>query len=159
LQSYGQKDPLVEYKREAFEMFRELLSAVEANVARTIFKVEVQAAPAPQLVEKRPLEYDKPDPDRVGDYDSKELEKIEEEVEENPKSKARNSKQIENSNDQISNNSGVTTTIREPGGKTIHDRMMASSGPQGTIKSGKKVGRNEPCPCGSGKKYKKCCGR
>ena len=162
LQSYGQKDPLVEYKREAFEMFRELLSAVEANVARTIFKVEVQTAPVPQPVERRPLEYDKPDPDRVGDYNTEELKdiKTEEQFDEKAKIQNPNIKQNPNINDQTSDQaSGVTTTIREPGGRTIHDRMMASSGPQGTVKSGKKVGRNEPCPCGSGKKYKKCCGR
>jgi preprotein translocase subunit SecA len=51
------------------------------------------------------------------------------------------------------------------GGKTVEGRGAAGGGPaerqqQSTVKrEARKVGRNEPCPCGSGKKYKKCCGR
>ena len=174
LQSYGQKDPLVEYKREAFEMFQRLLATIEANVARTIFKVEVQAAPAPQPVERRPLEYKAPDPDNVGNLDD-EVKELEKEATKLPQNfSTEGTRHKEQSSDGTvkqpaslagGSSSGVTTTIREPGGKTIHDRMMASSGDQGTIKSGKKVGRNEPCPCGATKpdgrpvKYKHCCGR
>ena len=158
LRSYGQRDPLVEYKREAYEMFQRLLSSVEAGIAKTIFKVEIQSTPALPSVERRPLEYQAPNPDTVGDTTTEELKGLSTPLETDfPRSFA--DAQDDGANNYSSNNSGVTTTIREPGGKTIHDRMMASSGPQGTIKSGAKVGRNEPCPCGSGKKYKKCCGR
>jgi len=174
LRGYGQRDPLVEYKGEAYKMFQGLLGAIEANVARTILRMEIQAAPRPVPVERRPLEYGAPNPDTVGDItknDERELEEVADvenhksqitPVSADGQAEVGNHKQIPNSNGQTSEsnvNSGVTTTIREPGGKTIHDRMMDSSGPQGTIRTGKKVGRNEPCPCGSGKKYKKCCGK
>jgi preprotein translocase subunit SecA len=51
----------------------------------------------------------------------------------------------------------VTTSIRQKG-KTVFDRMTESSGPKSQVKNNQKVGRNDPCPCGSGKKYKKCHG-
>jgi len=159
LRGYGQRDPLVEYKGEAYTMFKALLGAVEANVSRTIFRIQIQTAPQP-VVEHRPLEYGAPNPDVVGDITKEDERELEEMADKNPKSEILNPKQIQNTKFENPNlGSGVTTTIREPGGKTIHDRMMDSSGPQGTVRTGKKVGRNEKCPCGSGKKYKKCCGR
>jgi uncharacterized protein YecA (UPF0149 family) len=53
----------------------------------------------------------------------------------------------------------VTTTIRQKG-KSVYEKMGEyQSGPKSQAKAGDKVGRNDPCPCGSGKKYKKCCGK
>ena len=89
LRAYGQRDPLVEYKVEAANMFDELLAAIQHDVARTIFLVSLnRQQPAPA----RPR--------------------------------------------------GVVTNRGAPAGK-----------------GAKKVGRNDPCSCGSGKKYKFCCGR
>jgi preprotein translocase subunit SecA len=93
LRGYGQKDPLVEYKKESYRMFQSLLGAIEDNVISTIFKIQVVKKV------KSPME-----------------------------------------------NKNISTT----GG----DESSTSSAPQVKLK---KVGRNDPCPCGSGKKYKKCC--
>ena len=154
LRGYGQRDPLVEYKQEAHKMFQELLSSIETNIAHTIFKIQVQAPPT-QPIKRRPLEYHKPNEDDVGG-----LTDEAEELHQNDKSQMTNDKQNVNAeNSKPEKASGATTVIREPGGRSIHDRMMDSAGSQGTIKSNKKVGRNVPCPCGSGKKYKKCCGK
>jgi len=147
LRGYGQRDPLVEYKQEAYRLFQTLLKTIEINIAKTIFKVEVSVPAAP--VQKQPLEYQSPNPDRIGDIDA-------------GKSEIRNPKSETNSNSQISNvqnESNVTTVIRQKG-KSVFERMSESQGAMPTIKNSRaKVGRNDPCPCGSGKKYKKCCGR
>jgi preprotein translocase subunit SecA len=129
----------VEYKKEGYEQFQQLLSAIESSLARMIFKVEVQVAPTAPI--RRPLEYTAPNPDEVGD--------IEEDIEEIVS---------DNRNQDPDNSKNASVTIRKAG-KTVFDRMQSSAGTQHTIKSDKKVGRNDPCPCGSGKKYKKCCGR
>ena len=102
LRAYGQRDPLVEYKNEGRQLFRDLLFNFEAQVATIILKIQ---------------------PPRI----STNIE-------------ARNPKQAQNPNDQNSKqfrNSDFGFRISQSG----------------------KIGRNDPCPCGSGKKYKKCHGR
>ncbi|MCL5410553.1 MAG: preprotein translocase subunit SecA [Patescibacteria group bacterium] len=156
LRGYGQRDPLVEYKQEAYGLFQSLLRNVESSVARTIFKVEVQM-PAVTTVRRKPLEYKAPDPDRVGDS-----EVTNNKLQDTNKSQITNLKSQINSNSQTSNNKNntdVTTTIRQKG-KSVYEKMGEyQSGPKSQVKTGNKVGRNDPCPCGSGKKYKKCCGK
>ena len=160
LRGYAQTDPLVAYKKEAYRLFQDLLSAIKSGVVRSIYRIEIQAMPTgrqaqpqPQPTgEERPLEYQAPDSDRLGDVGEEPDEKrkpVEEKSERDTKT-------------------GVTTTIRQAmptgrqAGKTVFERMEeggSGGGGNQTIRVGKKVGRNDPCPCGSGKKYKKCCGR
>jgi len=145
LRGYGQRDPLVEYKQEAYLLFQSLLKTIESNVAKTILKVEVQLPPT-QPITRRPLEYKAPDPDQIGDPGS-------------AVSSQQSAGKQPTANSQPQTSSDVTTVIREKG-KSVFDRMAeGQSGPHSQIKSNKKVGRNDPCPCGSGKKYKKCCGK
>ncbi|OQA28723.1 MAG: preprotein translocase subunit SecA [Chloroflexi bacterium ADurb.Bin344] len=170
LRGYGQRDPLVEYKAEAYRLFEGLIAAIESSVARVIYKVEVQVQPTAPIV-RRPLEYHAPDPDTVGNTSTEELENLKTDgqgysgAEGRGKELAVNSNRLsdglktDNRQPTTDNRSGVTTTIRGPKERSVHERMMESAGKQHTIKSTKKVGRNDPCPCGSGKKYKKCCGR
>ena len=107
LAGYGQRDPLVEFKREAHDMYQQLTEHIRQNVVRRIFHVTLapQAVPTPQpprqTVQSGPAK-ETPDPRRGG------------------------------------------------GGA---GRRSAS-----TASVSRKVGRNDPCPCGSGKKYKKCHG-
>ena len=141
LQGYGQKDPLVEYKQAAFRMFEGLLKTIESNVARTIFKVEVAASQAPPIANLKEAEYSEPDADKIGGF--------EQEV---------NDKRLKTN----ANNSSIEKVTQSMGaGKTVYDRMQetAKTGPASQVKGTKKVGRNDPCPCGSGKKYKKCHGK
>ena len=154
LRGYGQRDPLVEYKQEAYKMFQSLLKNIELNVARTIYKVEVQVQPTAPI-RRAPLEYKAPDPDSIGTI-------------EQDKSETNLSADRQDSNDQnpnAQNSADVTTTIREKG-KTVYERMAeAHSGSASTVKSADKVGRNDPCPCGAVKsdgrpiKYKNCHGK
>jgi preprotein translocase subunit SecA len=101
LRGYGQRDPLTEYKREAYDLFEEMVDRVRTTVTELLFKMQV-APEAPPPPAPRPV----------------------------PAPRAA---------------SGVTRSRGAP------ERR-----PEGA-RSGQKVGRNEPCPCGSGKKYKKCC--
>ena len=94
LRSYGQKNPVVEYRIEGFDMFDAMVAAICEDTVRMLFTVKIQKNEEP---------------------------KREEVLKANPVK---------------------TDTSLKTGGRTV----------------GKKVGRNDPCPCGSGKKYKKCCG-
>ncbi|MGI6488891.1 MAG: preprotein translocase subunit SecA [Syntrophomonadaceae bacterium] len=90
LRAYGQRDPLVEYKFEAYNAFEDMVNSIKEDMVRYIFRVRVVAQPEQRaMVENR----------------------------------------------------GEEEKARKP------------------VRVGKKIGRNDPCPCGSGKKYKKCCGR
>jgi preprotein translocase subunit SecA len=112
LRSYGQLDPLVEYKREAYDMFEGLLARVDEETVSKIFRVHVgREAPTP-----RPAEVQELHP---------ELEAL--------AARARQPREA------------YANTPEAPQAQTV-------------VRKGPKVGRNDPCPGGSGKKYKKCCG-
>lgn len=98
LRAYGQKDPLVEYKFEAYDMFEAMNEAIQDDVVRYIYHVNVITQP------------------QVDD-------------------------RLENASTNNPNVDGTDENQKLP------------------AESGEEVGRNEPCPCGSGKKYKNCCGK
>lgn len=118
LRAYGQRDPLIEFKSEAFRVFDEMMVAIKTEICHNVF---------------------------LGHSSREALERF-------------------------------RLRIANRGNQTIHEDVDAfgGAGPQGgsdmvaeaaaeiekakPIQSGPKVGRNDPCPCGSGKKYKKCCG-
>ncbi len=120
LRAYGHKDPLIEYKNEAFNYFNLMVSGIEEEALEMIFKLQ----PAK--------------PERFRGVFSTRQEMV------HPQAALPQSRQ-EEPDVQVSAATG------------------GAARPQATvtsIKSGQpKVGRNEPCPCGSGKKYKKCCGK
>ncbi|HIP55983.1 MAG TPA: preprotein translocase subunit SecA, partial [Arcobacter sp.] len=100
LRGYNQKDPLVEYKKESYNMFIELIASIKNEIVRVLFTVQL----------------------RDEEAEKKEIEALKAKMEE--------------SNKGTTKNTDVTT-----------------------LKIEKKIARNEPCPCGSGKKYKQCCGK
>jgi preprotein translocase subunit SecA len=107
LRGYAQTDPLVAYKRDAYRLFQNLLAAIKSGVVKNIFRIEISAPP--QVKEERPLEYQSPDPNEIGD--------LKDEMEEISTENTSGSKQGE----------GVTTVIRQKG-KTVYDRMEQSTG-------------------------------
>jgi preprotein translocase subunit SecA len=112
LRSYGQLDPLVEYKREAYDMFEGLLDRVDEETVSKIFRVHIgREAPTPQPAQVHTL---------------------------HPEMEA------------------LATRSRQP--REAYANAPEGPQPQTIVRKGPKVGRNDPCPCGSGKKYKKCCG-
>ncbi|SFV64906.1 Protein export cytoplasm protein SecA ATPase RNA helicase (TC 3.A.5.1.1) [hydrothermal vent metagenome] len=104
LRAYNQKDPLVEYKKESFNLFTELIGEIKFNTIRTLqiiqFKMESAEEEAAAIAEQRAVE-------------QRQQEAL----------------------------------------------MQLNHTDSGEIKTDKKIARNDPCPCGSGKKYKQCCGK
>lgn len=96
LRGYGQRDPLTEYKKEAFEIFADMTSRISMDAITRLFKIQVRSEE--ERISKRPIQR------------------------------------------QMRYNRGESAEQNQP------------------VTRGKKIGRNDPCPCGSGKKYKKCCG-
>ncbi len=115
LRSYGQQDPLVEYKREGHQMFQQLLSLFEVNTVQAILKVSLRPAFASASA---PLPYARPY------FDTPRFD--------------------------------PRLSAVKPAASFQKNREQAGSATSPRLKK-KKIGRNDPCPCGSGKKYKKCC--
>ncbi len=123
--AWGQKDPLVEYKREAFEMFEDLMHDIQSTFTERFFKIQVSADPPPPEPRARraPLPAP-PAPEPVGadDLFAAPLRRV----------------------------------LSPP---PVGPAVNSSLGPVGRATAAvPEVGRNDPCPCGSGKKYKKCHG-
>lgn len=134
LRGYGQVDPLVVYKQEAFQMFERLLGDIDNEIAETMLRLEIDGPSAPMPFERSV-------------------------VEQGADKRAQQSfvplGEERQSNTSVSR-SGVSVVIREPsGGASLPTESNASI----ATLVGEKIGRNDPCPCGSGKKYKKCHGR
>ena len=116
LRAYGQKDPLVEYKREAFDMFVGMLGTINKEVLQIVFR----AFPTvPDEIQQRRTA-------RVPRRDQM----------------------------QLQHDSGAGLGMQA-------NREPAAQGPikRRPVRVTEKVGRNDPCPCGSGKKYKNCHGK
>src|SRR5271165_133224 len=144
LRGYGQKDPLIEYKKESFKMFQDMMDRIEDETIRYLFFLRIETGGIP-------LPYPEPEDDE--DEDNVRPAEREPEPELAAVSAAREAAQ--------SSVLDITRNIQKK-----KDREMAalqfvggegSNKPQTVTNTGK-VGRNEPCPCGSGKKYKKCHG-
>lgn len=104
LRAIGQMDPLVEYKRETFNLFKELIEEIKFDTVRLLYNVRIVTR------------------------------------EEQEKQKTVRENEVTNI---------VTSGPLEAGSIALQTKPVTA----------KKIGRNDPCPCGSGKKYKKCCGR
>ncbi len=112
LRAYAQKDPLVEYKHEAFKMFQELMADINQEILNNMFRSAGSLASFESLLASLPQQF-------IHD-------------------------QIEQFGGAAGSDEGV-----EPEEQQIQITF---------VREGPKVGRNDPCPCGSGKKFKKCCG-
>jgi preprotein translocase subunit SecA len=110
LRGYGQRDPLIEYKREAFHMFSDLLENIRSSIVNTIFKINIIT----------PIQAES----SIKSFQFK----------------------------------GASGEVEQFGAVKQIDGGR-SEFKQSSIISKNKIGRNSSCPCGSGKKYKKCCGK
>ena len=130
LRAYGQRNPLVEYKIEALDMFEEMEGSIMDQIASLMYHVSI-VMPQPQAEEA----------------DEEALERAAE------AQKAQMQRTIE------AERSKLTDSLREAQAAHGDDVSAAEVRKPVTNKDGSKVGRNDPCPCGSGKKYKNCCGK
>lgn len=116
LRAYGQKDPLVEYKTEAYEMFTELMANIKGEVLHNLFRSTSNLMAFEQFLSSLPTHLLGADLDAPPTFDE----------------------------------APDTAPMNLP---APHDA------PQPVHRDAPKVGRNDPCPCGSGKKFKNCCGQ
>ena len=126
LRAYGQKDPLTEYKSEAFNMFEEMMSNVKSEIANNVFRSASSLAAFENFLRALPQQLSAPDASQPSAF------------------------------------RGSLTQSNAPGpqagGGDVVDKAIADAATP-VKRDVPKVGRNEPCPCGSGKKFKQCCGK
>jgi preprotein translocase subunit SecA len=149
--AYGQKDPLVEYKKESFELFTAMMDRIEDETVRYLYFLQVSTSSGPILPfpEEGEEEGDGsgnggPSGSGGGDSRGAAAETVDEERRRAAKA------QMEDFTRNIERKKDKELAALQLGGDD-------SGGPR-TVAVGQKVGRNDPCPCGSGKKYKKCHG-
>jgi preprotein translocase subunit SecA len=137
--SIGQRDPLVEFKNEAFRMFEDLKAAIQYHIVNELLKflrgeitIRVQQ-PEPQRKAPRKLRTNADEIARTAGQAKSDI------ADDRPKTG--NSRRNGSSNGQRSNNGRTPAANQTP-------RVIAAG----------RIGRNDPCPCGSGKKFKKCHG-
>jgi len=140
--AYGQKDPLVEYKKESFELFTAMMDRIEDETVRYLFFLQVSTSSGPIL--PFPEEGEEESDGSGNGGPSAAAQAVEEERRRAAKA------QMEDFTRNIERKKDKELAALQLGGDD-------SSGPR-TVAVGQKVGRNDPCPCGSGKKYKKCHG-
>jgi preprotein translocase subunit SecA len=123
LRSYANKDPLIEYKKESFELFQNLIGRIQENVTRKVFTTYIL-------------------------------------------SQAQMEDMLKNANMSHEDMSAFLHAQEQAKGQQLNQNMSAppqfNNAPEEKLRPVRvaaKVGRNDPCPCGSGKKYKKCCGQ
>jgi preprotein translocase subunit SecA len=141
LRAYGQRDPLIEYKREAFHMFEQLMTAIKSEVASGEFRAATVRNVRRMLA--------------AAQTNAEDFDAPVEEIAETPA--AVPVKQVPAS---AKPQSPVTAKDAFAALMGVSPDCVRTSGPAGMPPPGApSAGRNDPCPCGSGKKYKKCCGR
>lgn len=137
LRSYGQHDPVVEYRLEGFDMFDEMIESIREDTVKLMLVM----------------------PKRVYEI-QKRQEAIEAARKAAEKQAAAAHQVVLNGNEQNQQPDAVQAALKRE--QVAQPTQVSSDGTDlanKTVRKGKKIGRNDPCPCGSGKKYKKCCGR
>jgi len=114
LRGYAQKNPKQEYKREAFELFSDMLDRIKHDVVKVVLTVQVRTQEDVQAVEEAPA---------------------------------------------VTNVRYQHADYEEALATNAAEEAAAKPAPAPFVRAGEKIGRNDPCPCGSGKKYKQCHGR
>lgn len=127
LRAYGQRNPLVEYKIEALDMFDEMEAAIQDQIASLMYHVSIVTPEQQQAMDNA---------QQANETQKQKLEKT-----------------IEQQRSQLSDH------LQNAQASHGDEVSAAESKKKPVTADGRKVGRNDPCPCGSGKKYKNCCGK
>ncbi len=129
LRGYGQKDPLIEFKREGFALFEEFIERVDRDSLHALFHLQVTVAPAA--------------------YAGEDLARV----------KARHDEAESITAAPPAALADASAAGSMPAAAIASRASTAAPAPSTPVTTGPKVGRNDPCPCGSGLKYKRCHGR
>ncbi len=136
MRAYAQKDPVVEFRLEGFDMFDEMIESIRQDTV----KLMIVAPKKVREIQKK----------------QEEMERLRAEAEK----AAAAAHQVNLNKEDAPKVNPVTFAIkREQVAKPTEFAGDGTLSTNRTVVKGKKVGRNDPCPCGSGKKYKKCCGK
>jgi len=149
LRGYGQHDPLVEYKRESFDMFEEMMQRFQEETVRYLYLMQIMERPPD--VGARPAGGIIPS-DTSGQESETGVPSV---ITGGRGGNGRRPRQVATSVDE------VEEAFQRKKKRELEQARMAGAGDmqvQQVVRSAAKVGRNDPCPCGSGKKYKKCHG-
>ncbi len=137
LRAYGQLDPLIQYKKEAYAMFEELWDRLDEEIVKTVFNAE--------LAETRMPRQETPTNMRAIHQEAPAMAGMAGTATEDPDGEAGAHQR---------GRAGRSGRARQSGRRGGH----SDGDPSRPVRVEQKIGRNAPCPCGSGKKYKKCCG-
>jgi len=157
MRGYGQRDPLTEYKSEGYRKFEEMVSMIRSNTVNTLFKVDFEKVILRELTQRPEIKNIRTNEDEVEATITGSPAKAGHESA--AKSNPVFAKQITHS----THPTVIKATDEDykkpsaPSGNPTIIKVSANDTPA-QAETQPKVGRNEPCPCGSGKKYKKCCG-
>ncbi|HEX6467368.1 MAG TPA: SEC-C metal-binding domain-containing protein, partial [Terriglobales bacterium] len=151
LRGYGQHDPLVEYKRESFDMFEAMMQRFQEDTIRHLYFMQVVGPNGEILTGSGPTSGR--DEQAVRNGQAPALVSHQSRPNENGDG-ARQARNVTTSVDQMERE------FQRKKQRELEQARMAGAGEAQVQqrRTGEKVGRNDPCPCGSGKKYKKCCG-
>jgi preprotein translocase subunit SecA len=143
LRGYGQKDPLVEYKRESFDMFESMMQKFQEDTARYLYLMQI-------ITRGEPTGFAPVRDGQAGPTGGPVVhgDGIDGNGHRPPRAVSTSVDDLEES-------------FQRRKRRELEQARMAGAGDrqvQQVVRGGAKVGRNDPCPCGSGKKYKKCCG-
>jgi preprotein translocase subunit SecA len=127
LRSYGQRDPLIEYKAEAFKIFEELMVNVKTEICHNIFRSASSLMAFENFLRNAPQQTTHQSTSAFGG--------------------------------STTTSTGQPQKNGPPQGSDIVSEAAAAMEKAKPVRAGPKVGRNDPCPCKSGKKYKHCCGK
>jgi preprotein translocase subunit SecA len=153
LRGYGQKDPLVEYKKESFDLFQDMMDRIEDETVRYLYFLRFEQSSAPAL----PFSMsDDEDEDGSAPSVSDEAEAEQRRIQESQAAAEERRRAAQSAVQDM------TRGIQKKHEKDLKELQFgaadAGTASQTVSNGGPKVGRNDPCPCGSGKKYKKCHG-
>jgi preprotein translocase subunit SecA len=141
LRGYGQKDPLVEFKKEAFVLFEDMMGRIDSETIRYLFHVQIQQQEAPPQQAREAA----PAPLRQLHGAATAVASAAARAEEAPAKLPEFARALERKQE------------RQQKDMQFQTGPAQAEAPK-PVRAGAKVGRNDPCPCGSGKKYKKCHG-
>ena len=122
LRGYGQRDPLIEYKAEAFKIFEELMVNIKTEICHNIFRSATSLMAFENFLRNVPQQT------------------------------------LHQSTSAFGASSSAQAADKSKASDVVSEAVAAAEKAK-PVRTGPKVGRNDPCPCGSGKKYKQCCGR
>ena len=140
LRGYGQRDPKQEYKREGFSLFQDMLYRIQENLFKALTRLRLQVAEAPADDADRE-EGAEPSPE------------AEEQAPEEAPSPAEEAASTGKPSASPFKHKDQSSRLSYSGSQAGPDKKAPER------REGPKIGRNDDCPCGSGKKYKKCCGQ